>query len=218
MILKVFNMLKQLRTWLQKRLVVGFWFPCFQTAIDLAYNYLSLAQCFNRWLTDGRKVSRGASEFYQFVLVIIGIFWVTFIDSPVHPVFTNRFFRFVGCVIALYLVTELFLFSLHWTFVATGKLHSVRRSLAGFLVNLFELALYFSIIFNLAGCQKNYTKGWNAVYENLNSVFNLELVAVREIAVCRIAAHYETVIAATLLVIVIASLVGAVVRPDERSV
>lgn len=209
-------MLQRFRAWLRTTLKEGFWFPAFRYFVDRAYKRISLGNWFNRWLTDGERAPSGATELYQFVLILIGAGWLFMVNRPAHPIFASQIFQVPGFFAALYPITELFLFSLHWTFVATGELHSIRRSLAAFLLNLFELAIYFSIAFALAGCSKNYTAGWAAFYDNFRSIFNLELVAVRETAVCQFSAHYEIVVAATLLVIIIASLVGAVVRPEKQ--
>ena len=209
------TMLEQIRTRLRASLEKGFWFPRFCAIIDFAYSRFSLGAHFNRWLANGGDAPKGVSELYQVVLVLIGFVWVLVVDSPIHPALTSQPLQLVGILIALYWITELFVFSLHWTFVATGELEAIRRSLATFLLNLVEIALFFAIVFTLTGCRS--MTGWTAIYDSITSVFNLRLVAVQDNLCCRVAAHYEIIVAGTLLAIIIASLVGAVVRPEKHA-
>lgn len=207
-------MLDQLRQKLRRALAKGFWFPAVQCSITFVHERFSLNVRFNRWLASNSKSPPGASELYQFLIVVFVVAWVSLLDNPLHPAFTTLIARLVGVVVALYFITELLIFALHWTFVATGELHAVRRSLAGFLVNLFEVALLFSVALSLAGCQSH--RGWTGVYENVRSVFKLELSTTARGPSCQVLGHYEVVVAATLLVIVIASLVGAVARSEKN--
>ena len=210
-------MLERLRARLRASLEKGFWFPLFCWIIDTVYNRLSLGRFFNVWLANGGEAPRGASELYQFALVIVGLAWVWLVDSPIHPALTSWPLQFVGILVALYWITELFVFSLHWAFVAKGPLVAARRSLAAFMLNLIEIALFFAIVFALADCRDSDMAGWLTVYDSITSVFNLQLVTVRDTLGCHIAAHYEIIVAGILLVIIIASLVGAVVRLDKNA-
>ena len=208
-------MLTKIRNWLRTKLSAGFWFPLLQAAIGFLYTRFSVGYRFKRWLADSGDPPRGASELYQAVLLAVAITWLALIDTAPHPLLRDAGFRICGAAVVLYVVTELFLFSLHWTFVDTGKLHAVRRSLAGFLLNLVEIAFYFSIAFSLLACPGPSTTQWGLLYDNVRAVFTLQLPIDAPAPRCRTLAHYEVIVAATLLVIVIASLVGEVVRKEK---
>jgi hypothetical protein len=100
--------------------------------------------------------------------------------------------------------------------VGHKKLESTRRSLAMFLVNLVEIALYFTVILTLCGCYSDPSKNWNNVYQNIQSIFNLDLIDVQNSTCCIIFSHYELIVATTVMTIVIASLVGAVIREEKK--
>jgi len=208
-------MLTRIRDWLRTRLIEGFWFPRFQALIRFLHTKLSLGYHFKRWLADGGEAPRGASELYQSVLLGLGLLWISLMDISPLPLLRTTGVRFLGLAVAMYPVTELLLFALQWTFVDIGRLHAVRRSLAGFLLNLFEIALYFSIAFSLMGCLTQSTTKWVLIYDNLRSVFTLQLMTDAKRLCCSALAHYQVIVAATLLVIVIASLIGAVVRKEK---
>jgi len=209
-------MLTSARDWLRTKLSAGLWFPWLQAAIRFLYTKFCLSYRFKTWLADGRDPPPGASELFLAVVLALGVIWFSIIDAALHPLLRAAGFRVLGVGIVLYVVTDLFLFSLHWTFVDTGRLHAIRRSLAGFLLNLIEIALYFSIAFSLLACPAPSTKHWTLLYDNLRAVFTLQLaIDAKEAPTCYLLAHYEVIVAATLLIIVIASLVGEVVRKEK---
>jgi hypothetical protein len=167
------------------------------------------------WLKEPseEKTPRGASELYQLIGLLIGTTWLLVITIPIQPL-SFWLVRLIAALLAAYRVLEIFLFSLHWTFVAKAKLHGVRRSLASFILNLLEVALYSSIIIILAACAPPSASTWTVVYDNLRAVFSLGLPATEAFTVCRIIGHFELVIAGTLLLITVASLVGGVLRGE----
>ncbi len=206
--------MNKLKSWLQKKLEKGFWFPCFQRALTFLHDRVSMGVCLGRWFENGGNPIAGVSELYQFVIFLIGIVWISLINHPPLSILASRPVQVIGIILALYPVTELLIFSLHWTFVASEPLVAIRRSLAAFLLNLFEIAIYFSIVFILAQCEQPEKLGWTAVYDSVKSIFNTELIVVADTRCCNLLAHYELVIAVILLAIVIASLVGGVLRKE----
>ena len=122
----------------------------------------------------------------------------------------------VAGVTAAYFIGDLLVFSLHWTFVANRKLKSYRRSLATFLVNLVvELPLLFTVLFSAAGCFTPAHSPWSALYSILTAVLSLQLPAVGTQQLCQAVAHYQVLVAVVVLGIIVASIVGAVIR-DEK--
>lgn len=208
---------QRFRTWFQKTHANGFWFPPFQKIITWAYTKISIGNRFEHWIAQKQNFHAGSKELYQLAILIIGVAWLLVIDYPIHPIFSNQPSRLIGIGLSIWLITELFFFSLHWIFVATGRLISIQRSLASFLLNLIEIAIYFSIIFLLTPCQTNYSYGATNVYENFKSIIKLNVPTVSQSAVCSIFAHYEWIVGTTLLGIIITGLTGAIVRDEIRT-
>ncbi len=207
------NLKECLAAWLEN----GFWFHRLVTIIRWAYLHLSLGYAFNRWLTRNGQAPEGASEAYQAVVLVVGITWLGFIESPVWWIFETRIARFAGSAIVLYRVTEVFVFALHWILAAEGRLGAIRRSLAGFVVNLCELAVWFPIAFLLVGCVASPIHKLRLAYDHLHAVWSLELANTSPGGLfCRVFSHYEIIVAGTLLLIVVASLVGGVLREEYR--
>src|SRR5688572_14117560 len=110
-------MLTRIRNWLRARLTAGFWFPLFQRVIGFLYTRFSLGYHLKRWLANGGEPPRGASELYQVVLLAGAITWVGLISGSGQPALRTSGTWWLGVAAVLYVVTELFLFSLHWVFV-----------------------------------------------------------------------------------------------------
>ena len=200
------------RDQLRRRLSSGFWYPPFVRFVDFTYTRLSLGYGWSRWLAIGDESPDGASESYQAAWLAVGAVWVTFIYSV--PGLSGRLFVWLGVALALYRVSEIFLFSVHWVFAARKDLSATRRSLAGFLVNLLELSVFFTVLSILRRCSDSQNR-WTIWYEHLRSIWTLELVPTSGSRSCRVFGHYEVVVAGALLLIVVASLVGGVLRREK---
>lgn len=208
------NLKERLADWLAE----GFWVHRLVNVIRWTYLRLSLGYAFNRWLTRNGRAPEGASEAYQAVVLVAGIAWLGLIDRPLWWIFDTPLARFAGLAIVLYRLTEIFVFALHWVLVADGRLGAIRRSLAGFVVNVCELALWSPIAFLLAGCVVSPTHRLKLVYDHLRAVWSLELVNSNAPGLCcNLLSHYEIIVAGTLLLIVVASLVGGVLREEYRN-
>lgn len=190
----------------------GFWFPRLTRLLSAIYRYLP-GTIFNRWLND----VAGASELYQFIMLLIAVVWLSFVQMPLHPVFATAPFAMIGIFLAVIRPSEILLFSLHWVFVANDPLFSVRRSLACFFLNLLEIAFFFAIMSQLASCSLIPSSPWSVVYGNLAAIFKLELVPRPPGASwCSFLAHYQVIVAGVILPITIASLVGGVLRSEKK--
>jgi hypothetical protein len=203
-----------LRDQLRRRLSSGFWYPPFVRFVDSAYKRLSLGYGWNRWLAIGDSSPDGASESYQAAWLILAAIWVTFIYSV--ATLSGRLFVWLGIGLALYRISEIFLFAVHWVFAAKKDLSATRRSLAGFLVNLLELSVLFTVLSILGRCSDTVSR-WTIWNEHLRSIWTLELIPTSGSQSCRVFAQYEVVVAGALLLIVVASLVGGVIRPERAA-
>jgi hypothetical protein len=132
----------------------GLWFPAFQWVLENAHSRLSVYAYVNRWVKGDRVGAPPAvSDGLQLLWVALGALWLTLIRTPTADTSFAEWMRYVGVSIALYHLTiNILVFALHWTFVANGTLENFRRSLAGFFVNLFEVALFSTIVLILLGC------------------------------------------------------------------
>jgi hypothetical protein len=200
--------------WLQRKLRFGFWVPWFKKAVFCFNEHLSLARCLNKRFADGDNAPLGVAELYQSVVVGFGLIWLLLIEWPLLPIFTTGPIRTIGALIALYPITELFVFSLHWIFVATGRLENYRRSLATFLFNLPSLAVFFTIVSRLGGCQSG--TAWDAFWENLGSILQLKPAMVTNGSVfCPIVPAYQWLVGSVVILIILANLVSAIARGEK---
>jgi hypothetical protein len=145
-------------------------------------------------------------------VVVVAVIWLFLIDHG-PPSLSAEAIRVLAALVPAYFILELFLFCLHWIFVSE-RIASSRRSLALFCFNLFELAFLFSIIHILVGCA-NEPSVRKTVYANLSSVFGLSLVSTPSAMSCSLISHTELVVSVTLVMVVIAGLVGTIVPPDK---
>ena len=206
-----------LRSWLRGKLLDGFWYPLFRSGVAKTYATISLGYRFKESFSLYGHVPAGAAELYQLILLVIGLAWLGFVMNPLSQVLSLPITQSMGAALALYPPTELLLFSLDWVFSAPRALRSYRRSLATFLLALVEVATYFTIAYTLAGCHLPFA---NAVANMTGSLFSLMRLQVFEAggnSICSIMSHYQFVVGVWIIGIVVASLVGAVVRGERES-
>jgi hypothetical protein len=136
--------------------------------------------------------------------------------EPLFPFLTERWLRLFAALVVFYFISEFFVFLLHWVFVAKPRLESARRSLATFLFNLLiEIPLLFAIVFTLEDCWAPLPSLTATLKYVLETVFHLEIVRVRDNLGCQLLADYQLIITATLLTIIIASLVNTIARLEK---
>lgn len=201
-----------MRAWLSKKLKNGFWVPVFITLIRHLYERGSIGYRFKQWLKTDGKSPRGASELYQVCWLVTAVLWLSLIKLPVS-LLSETWARNLGVLIAAYRILEIVLFALHWVFVTEDeRLHGVRRSLAGFLLNIVEISLYTSIALLLMQCETAVESQWAMVYSNIKATFGLSLPQTANNPICHVSAHSQLVAASILLPLVVASLVGGLLR------
>ena len=142
--------------------------------------------------------------------------WLLLIEQP-NAMLSLAWVRYVGVAIIAYRILEIFLFVLNWVFAQEGDLlHGVRRSLAGFILNIFEVALCTSIVLILTDCVVVPDSQWGVVYKNLTASFGLSLVPTVDSTCCRVIAHFQLTTAGILLTAAVASLVGGILRKEKN--
>lgn len=208
--------MSRLRDWLSRKLQKGFWFPYATKALKFLYEKLSLGYRFKVWLRSGSENPRGASELYQVFWILVVLVWISLIWRQ-NEVLSDAWALRIGIAIAVYRLADIMLFALHWIFVAeTEKLHSIRRSLAGFILNIVEISLCTSVVVILTNCQIQTESQWDIVYNHLSAAFGLSIPATGQAACCRVVAHAQLIVSAVLLAIAVASLVGGVLRGEKH--
>lgn len=195
----------------------GFWFPAFQACVKYVNSHFSVCNRLNRRFANGENAPLGVGELYQVLLIIIGVVWLILIDRPLHPIFQTQIFRLFGSIIAAYIIFELFVFSLDWIFVAEDPLESYRRSLATFLFSIIQVSLFFVILFILSACYGSSFDIWESAYTNTFGIISIRLVPLKNEGICSVYSEFQRIIGATLMVIIVASLVGAVIRKERKS-
>jgi hypothetical protein len=212
----VTGLLQSVRDFLRSSLRDGFWFHRFVHLINIIHSRFSIVNRFDYWLSlGGRDYVRGGTELIQCVIVVLGVVWLGVVQLPLHPFLFSPLARLLGFVASLYVIAELFVFMLHWVFAANAPLHSKRRSLALFIANIPQLAVFFAIMFVLAGCRSDAIAWYDLLVEHLGALVKLDAIPFQRWSHCWWFAHFELLMGTMVLTIVIASLVGAIVR-DER--
>lgn len=210
-------MIERFRLWLSDKLDDGFWFPTFRKTLTYLYEKFSLGYRFKRWLKTKEKSPAGASELYQLCWLVTALLWVALIEVSV-PLPSTVYARGLGVVIATYPIVEIMLFTLYWVFVEKEEtLHSVRRSLVAFILNLIEIALYASVVRILTVCTPRLDSPWRVVHENLKATFSLSYPSTTEVAWCHVVSHGQLAVAAMLISVVVASLVNGVLREEKKA-
>jgi hypothetical protein len=108
---------------------------------------LSLSYRLNK-LIDGRldKNTAWTSEMYQLFWLAGGVASLTV--EWWYPTSLGSVIQ----ILALYRSLEIVLFAISWVFIHREPLHSYKRSLASFGVNMAELIICFAVIYLASGC------------------------------------------------------------------
>jgi hypothetical protein len=190
----------------------GLWFPGFRRFLAWARER-SLARRFEKRIGgQGAEKHRGAPETYQAIILCVGAIWLTAVRSGPEYLQVGAL-RYLGIALIGYVALELFVFCLYWIFVS-DPVASLRRSLAMFFVNIFELSILFAIASQLMGCLPRRSP-WESFYDHLSGVFRLSLVGIDAGGACKAAGHIELIVAVALMTIVIAGAIGASI-PSEK--
>jgi hypothetical protein len=191
----------------------GFWFPAVKLSIDRLFRTLSLGYRLNDYLDKKSLGGAWVSEVYGLLGPVIGLLWIGLIE---WPVLTGTVWIVIGLLVVFYRVLEILLFTIHWLFVAEGPVKSYRRSLLGFIINLCEIGIFFTIAYLLLGCFVPPKSASSALYENLGSAFSLERVSgLRQANWIHVIAWFQLAICWVLVVLIVANVVGAIGRGEK---
>ena len=207
--------MKQLLTWTNGKLSEGFYFPAFLTLLrgleKLSLNFWVKTGIRKLGVTDktGEKAPRWVSELYQSVFVVVGVLFLALL----YPGMNNAG-KWSIVAILLYRLLEILVFTLNWVFVHDVRVHQYRRSIAGFMLNVFELALYASVIGSVAGCFASSAGKYSLVYGHIKGVVAFSPPDVEPCPFCEALSGLELLVSVLLVLVVIGALVGTVLREE----
>lgn len=196
----------------------GFWFPILKDIIKFIYEKFSICFYFQLFIAKHRTIEKSppwVAECYSLTVFILALVWSSLIYVD-FSLFKTTIFRNLGAGVAIYFILEIFFFSLKWTFVDRDPIHSTRRALAGFILNIFEVAIYSTIALILLDCTDKTKSQYDIIYDNLSDSFNLTLYLTDNIRCCKVVAHIELITVTILITIAIAALVGGVLRKEVK--
>lgn len=202
--------------WIEKKRPKGFYLPCMRMTLDSLESALSP----NRWFRDWArkryprpegKAPEWASEVYQVgsVLVVVVLISVTLASRDLAVSYGSAL-RCMALVVAAWRVLEILLFVLYWT-ISDRPIHSSQRSLIGLVVNVLEVSAFTSVIkasldpaVSLPGILADIGAGAATIVTFSLGEPQGRVDAV--LAYCRLA------IGAFLVLVVVSSVVGGIVR------
>ena len=190
----------------------GFWFPVLRCVIGFAYHRLSGYAYANRWFSRDGDSPPWVSEALLTLWLVAGATWLALIrNPPAFPWLTSTLMQWFGIAVALYHITiDIFVFALDWTFVAEKPVEDHRRSLAGFFVNIAELAVFSSIVLLLTDCA---SPTLMLLGQQFSDIFSLEATSC---GAWTWFAIFKTVVGAFLVLVVLGAAIGGLLRDDLR--
>lgn len=207
--------MKRLLTWTNGKLSEGFYFPAFVALLrrleKVSLNFWVKKGIQKLGFTDktGKKAPRWVSELYQSVFVLMGI-----VSLALTSLEMNNAGKWSIVTILLYRLLEMLVFTLNWVFVHDVRVHQYRRSIAGFMLNVFELALYASVVGSLANCFASSSGKYSLVYVHLKGVVAFSPPDTEPCAFCAALSGLELLMSVLLVLVVIGALVGTVLRAE----
>lgn len=130
--------------WLDCKLPVGLYAGPFKRSLAWCDRRLSLNNCYKKCirsslgLADGAKSPPWVAEVYQIASLAAAV--LLLVLAGVLP----RGVSVVPAALALYRPLEILIFGINWIFVHTDPLHSHKRSLVSFLINIAEVVVFFA--------------------------------------------------------------------------
>ena len=124
---------------------------------------------------------------------------------------------YLGVCVELYKPLEIFLFILDWLFVQErNPVKKYTRSLAGFLLNMVEIGLFFTIVDILCNSTNSYVSVWFTVKDNIYSVFMLKQISgLKNVNLIFSLADIQIIISWFLYVVIIGNVVGSIRRGEK---
>ena len=153
------------------------------------------------------KLPRWVAELYQ--LAWVGVALALLAVVALSP--RTGWLMFLVGVVALYRPYEIALFALRWVFWDPAPIHRYTRSLTGFLLNLSEIIVFYSVAYVVVGCVKCESGLATAFYSSLRTTVTIGPVSTAEppdSVPCGVLLTTQIAVSFFLTIVVIASIVG----------
>jgi hypothetical protein len=203
---------------MMRLLITDSWFSIFQRLIEWIKRKFSLGYRLNHSFEYRYEKTRGVSESYVLLRLIFGFLWLSLINTLPFSIMASPLAWKLGGWLAVYLMFDIFIFTLNWIFVDVIELEAIRRSLFFFLINILEIVLYSSIALILFRCTNKSPFG--VFYECFGSIFQFELFKVSDNCGFdgRFVIHFQLIIGFLLILVVVAGLAGSIRKGKEEGV
>ena len=198
--------------WMDRTFPQGIYLRILSSVFDRLYHWTPVSLLNRRAKRAlNRDISpRWVAELYQLLSVLLGI--VLLIIGPQEP----SWLRLLVVVYCFWGLAEIVVVAMRWIFVARDPVESLRRSLAAFILTVFEVALLSSVLIFLLGCKPPELSTAQLLYNHVVSIFTLSVPSITGSApACSFVAHTQVVIGWLLLLIVLTVVAGGITR-DER--
>jgi hypothetical protein len=206
--------------WLNSRLGDSIFKGHFAPCVAWCASHLSVN---NRWqqlvrsrlkISDLKKVPPWVSELYLCASFVVGVVFLLIVQC-VPP-----WLAYFVAGIALYRTFEIALFAVNWIFTAKASLHSYKRSLAGFMVNIAEVVVFFAVAYIGFGFLQGRPSISTALYSSLRTTVTIGPISTIEPPASWFAGAviiYQISVSYFMAVIVMAAVVGSLKKRDVVS-
>lgn len=181
--------------------------------VSIIYQIKKFAK--RRKVTDAKKEKAlpWVSEIIQ-IIYVFTLLLLTYIT--VEKNIDGAVIIYMATFVFAYRSVEISIFLLEWIFVAETAIHSYRRSVAGFLVNVFEISLISTYFSWLLKCN-SFDNVWEMLYAHLqaNFTFSPPSAASHKLS-CIGLASTELVLSVLIVLAALASIVGHLSREQTN--
>lgn len=190
------------------------------------------AKKYVRTRCNAAKTPQWVSESIQIVWLLVGVAVLSCVNNGIteRDLLIDKILGFPGVVndgivkgflvaLVTYRLLEIVVFVLNWILVSEGneKLHSYRRALVGFFLNLIELAIYTTIIARFFSCWYMPASGLEAVIASLSNLVSIGGGGgLPKGCLCFGFSLVKAFGAWTIVAVTIASLVGGILREEVK--
>jgi len=205
--------------WLDQVFKEGIFEGPFRHAVLWCDGHLSCNNKFNQLvkarlgISSKDKAPIWSSEFYQILSLTFAL--VLLIVASISHIWLS----YLSAALALYRPFEIMVFAMGWVFAPKDPIHSYRRSLAGFVVNIVEVVIFFAAAY----IGFDFVRGCSSI---LTAIYSSARIAVTigpfksaeppESLFGGILIMAQITVSYFLVIVVIASIIGALRREQAQ--